>query len=115
MSRLSSFWTNRPVDSTPGRLERSGVTNLATTVDVVDRLFDTKTVRLSGRDDDETPTFRLTDPDPEELDGDDANSNESLSLVHVRNHRRLIDALGVAWRLEELTDPQTGESERDRG
>jgi hypothetical protein len=90
------------------RLERRAVTDLETTADFVDRLFDTRTVRLGGMADGDTPTFRLTVPDPEELDGDDANSNESLSLLHVPNHRRLIDALGVAWRLEESTDSQSG-------
>jgi hypothetical protein len=61
------------------------------------RRYDTRTVRLGGTADDDTPTFRLTVPDPENLDGDDANVNKSLSLVHVRDHRRLIDALGATW------------------
>jgi hypothetical protein len=99
---------DRVLGEPQARLERRGVTDLETTADVVDRLFDTTTVRLGGTDDGESPTFRLTVPDPEELDGDDANANESLSLVHVRNHRRLIDALGVTWRLDESTDPATG-------
>jgi hypothetical protein len=80
------------------------VTDLEVTADAVDRAFDTRTVRLDGMDDD-TPTFRLTVPDPEELEGDDANANESLSLVHVRDHRRLIEALGVSWRLDESAAP----------
>jgi hypothetical protein len=86
------------------RLERSAVTDLEITADAVDRVFDTRTVRLDGMDDD-TPTFRLTVPDPEELEGDDANANESLSLVHVRDHRRLVEALGVGWRLDESAAP----------
>jgi hypothetical protein len=89
------------------RLERSAVTDLEVSTDVVDRLFDTRTVRLGGVDDD-TSTFRLTVPDPEDLDGDDTNVNESLPLVHVRDHRRLIDALGATWRLDRPTDSPSG-------
>ncbi len=99
---------DRVLEKPQARLERSAVTDLETTADVVDRLVDTRTVRLGGMDDGNTPRFRLTVPDPEELDGDDANSNESLSLVHVRNPRRLIDALGVTWRLDESTDSESG-------
>jgi hypothetical protein len=90
------------------RLERSAVTDLEVSTDIVDRLFDAETVRLGGLADDDTPTFRLTVPDPEELDGDDANVNQSLSLVHVRDHRRLIDALGAGWRLDGPTDSPGG-------
>ena len=86
------------------RLERSTVTDIKVTADAVDRVFDTRTVRLDGMDDD-TPTFRLTVPDPEELEGNDANANESLSLVHVRDHRRLVEALGAGWRLDESAAP----------
>ncbi|WP_276277177.1 hypothetical protein [Haloarcula regularis] len=80
------------------------MTGLEVTTDAVDRVFDTRTVRLGGMDDD-APTFRLTVPDPEELEGDDADANESLSLVHVRDHRQLVDALGVSWRLDESVAP----------
>jgi len=92
------------LDEPQARLERSAVTDLEVTTDAVDRVLDTRTVRLGGMDDD-TPTFRLAVPDPEELEGDDANANESLSLVHVRDHRRLVDALGVSWRLDESVAP----------
>jgi hypothetical protein len=96
---------DRVLGEPQARLERSAVTDVEVTTDTVDRVFDTRTVRLAGEDND-TPRFRLTVPDPEELDGDDANANESLSLVHVGDHRRLIDALGVTWRLDGATDPQ---------
>jgi hypothetical protein len=91
---------DRVLGEPQARLERTAVTDLEVTTDAVDRRFDTRTVRLSGMDDDDTPTVQLTFPDPDELDGDDANANKSLTLRHVRNHRRLIDALGVTWRLE---------------
>ena len=92
------------LDEPQARLERSAVTDLEVTTDAVDRVLDTRTVRLGGTDDD-TPTFRLTVPDPEELEGDNANANESLSLVHVRDHRRLVDALGASWRLDKSVAP----------
>jgi hypothetical protein len=44
----------------------------------------------------------------EELAGDDANANEPLSLVHVRDHRGLVDALGVSWRLDASSEPASG-------
>ncbi|WP_277556078.1 DUF6498-containing protein [Halobaculum limi] len=85
------------------RLERTAVTDVEVTGDTIDSVFDTQTVRLSGADDGDTPPVRLTIPDPEELDGDDANANSSVSLVHVRAHRALVDALGVSWHLDEST------------
>jgi hypothetical protein len=51
-----------------------------------------------------TPALRSTVLDPEELDDDDAN--ESLSVVHIRDPRRLVDALDVTWRLDGLADSQ---------
>ena len=95
---------DRMLEEPQARLERSAVTDVEVTVDAVDRAFDTQTVRLDGVDDD-TPTFRLTVPDPEELEGDDANANKSLSLVHIHDYRRLVDALGVSWRLDEPAAP----------
>jgi hypothetical protein len=95
---------DRLLEEPQARLERTAVTDLEVSADAVDRVFDTRTVRLGGMDDEDTPAFRLTVPDPEELEGDDANANESVSLVHVRGHRRLVDALGVSWRLEASTD-----------
>ena len=99
---------DRLLEEPQARLERTAVTDLEVTADAVDRAFDTRTVRLGGMDDDDTPSFRMTVPDPEELDGDDANANESLSLVHVRDHRGLIDALGVGWRLDAAADSASG-------
>lgn len=98
---------DRVLDEPQARLERTAVTDLDVTVDAVDRLFDTRTVRLGGMDDD-TPTLRLTVPDPGELEGDDANANTSLSLVHVRDHRPLLDALGVSWRLDGASEEASG-------
>jgi hypothetical protein len=99
---------DRLLEEPQARLERTAVTDLEVTTDTVDRVFDTRTVRLGGMDDDDTPSFRMTVPDPEELDGDDANANESLSLVHVRDHRGLVDALGVSWRLDASSDSASG-------
>jgi hypothetical protein len=53
-----------------------------------------------------TPALRSTVLDPEELDDDGANTNESLSVVHIRDPRRLVDALDVTWRLDGLADSQ---------
>jgi hypothetical protein len=53
-----------------------------------------------------TPALRSTVLDPEELDNDGANTNESLSVVHIRDPRRLVDALDVTWRLDGLADSQ---------
>lgn len=79
------------------------MTDLEVTSDTVDWTFGTRTARLGGLDDD-PPTLRPTIPELEELDDDDAN--ESLSVVHIRDPRRLVDALDVTWRLDGLADSQ---------
>lgn len=81
------------------RLERAAVTDLSVDADAVDRAFGTQTIEFDTNED-ISPDVRLSVPDPEDVEGDDANTNVPLSLVHVEDVDAITDALSVAWQLE---------------
>lgn len=89
------------LDEPQARLERRAVTGAAVTEGRVDRLAGTETLRLSAAGSDDEPSVRLFAPEPGEIDGDDANANRTLHLVHVPDARAVADALGISWRLEQ--------------
>ncbi|EMA03081.1 hypothetical protein E6P09_02615 [Haloferax mediterranei ATCC 33500] len=57
-------------------------------------VFGTETLQFDT-DVESTPDVQLTMPDPEEVDGDDANENHPLEIPHVEDAAVVLEAFGV--------------------
>ncbi|WP_396611230.1 DUF6498-containing protein [Haloferax sp. S1W] len=92
------------LDEPQGRLERDAITGITVRSDAVDRLFGTETVQFDTNV--ETgPDVHFTIPDPEEINGDDANANHPLVVPHVEDAETIVEMLGAERMLPRQSKP----------
>ncbi len=78
------------------RLEWDAITDVAVSTDAVDRVFGTQSLEFDTDEADDATPVRPTVPDPDEIEGGDANANHPLTLYHVEDSEAVADAVGAS-------------------